>query len=279
MMGPQRSTGMTPWVRRLLVANLVVYLLQLTVFVDPRFLGVFGFDPLAALARPWTFVTYLFLHGGLLHLAFNLLALYLFGRAVEDRMGSATFLAYYLACGLGGAVLSFGFALFTTVPPMIGASAAVYGVMLAYARFWPDDGILIFPFPEPVPAKWVITFAVLLSLVFAVVPARDGIAHLAHLGGFAAGYVFLRVRAWRRDEGLGTTPPELGVLVHPVPRAARHSAPAAPAPPRPPAPRTDRVQAEVDRLLDKISASGLESLTAAERKFLAEMSQRLREPR
>src|SRR2546422_2091275 len=104
-MGPQRMFGMTPWVRRLLVANLLVYLLQRTLFVDPRFQAVFGFTPLLALARPWTFLTYMFLHAGLLHLAFNLLALFVFGPPVEERMGSRAFLGYYLLCGLGGAAL------------------------------------------------------------------------------------------------------------------------------------------------------------------------------
>src|SRR6266550_4607033 len=100
-MGPQRMFGMTPWVRRLFVANLVVFLFQMTIFVDPRFLTMFGFVPLRALAQPWTFLTYMFLHGGPLHLAFNLLALYVFGPEVEERMGGGPFLGYYLLCGVG----------------------------------------------------------------------------------------------------------------------------------------------------------------------------------
>src|SRR5258707_1386275 len=86
-MGPQRMFGMTPWVRRLIVANLVVFLLQVTLFVSPAFIGTLGFSPLAAFRQPWTFVTYMFVHGNLLHLAFNLLALYVFGPDVEERMG------------------------------------------------------------------------------------------------------------------------------------------------------------------------------------------------
>src|SRR5581483_493234 len=86
-MDPQRTLGMTPWVRRLVAANLAVFLLQQTVFVDPRFLAAFGFVPLRALAQPWTFLTYMFLHASFLHLAFNLLALFVFGPSVEERMG------------------------------------------------------------------------------------------------------------------------------------------------------------------------------------------------
>src|SRR5213595_1412402 len=133
-MGPQRIFGMTPWVRRLFVANLVVFLFQMTIFVDPRLLATFGFVPLRALAQPWTFVTYMFLHGGPLHLAFNLLALFVFGPDVEERMGGGPFLAYYLLCGLGGAALSLvlGWS-FGRLNPVVGASAAVYGVLLAFA--------------------------------------------------------------------------------------------------------------------------------------------------
>jgi len=274
MVGAQRSFGMTPWVRRLLVANLLVYLLQVTVFVDPRFLATFGFAPLTALDHPWTFLTYQFLHAGLLHIAFNLLALFVFGPAVEERLGGATFLAYYLGCGLGGAALSFALMLLLPVHVMVGASAAVYGVMLAYAWFWPDDGIFVFPFPEPVPVKWIVTFAVVVSLVLALFSRHDGVAHLAHLGGFGTGAAFLVLRDRRRRGATRDTAPPQGVLVHPHPRE-RH---AAESPPRPPAAAApDRTQAEVDRLLDKISASGIESLTPAERRFLAETSRRLRD--
>src|SRR5207244_3601896 len=105
-MVPQRMFGMTPWVRRLIVANLVVFLLQMTIFVNPWFVATFGFAPLDALARPWTFVTYTFIHANFLHLAFNLLALFVFGPPVEERMGGGAILAYYGLCGLGGAALS-----------------------------------------------------------------------------------------------------------------------------------------------------------------------------
>src|SRR5436190_120812 len=105
-MDSQRMFGMTTWVRRLLVANLLVFLCQQTVLVDPRFQALFGFQPLYALERPWTFVTYMFLHANLLHLAFNLLALFMFGPPVEERMGGRAFVTYYLLCGLGGGARS-----------------------------------------------------------------------------------------------------------------------------------------------------------------------------
>src|SRR3989442_8163671 len=158
-MGPQRMFGMTPWGRRLLVANLLVYLL--------------------------------------LRLAFNLLGLFVFGPPVEERMGSRAFLGYYLLCGLGGAALSFPLMLLRPVDHIVGASAGVYGVMLAFAWFWPNQPIYVFPFPEPVPIKWVVTFAVAVSLVLGLLPGSNGVAHLAHLGGFVTGFLCLKAADWR----------------------------------------------------------------------------------
>jgi membrane associated rhomboid family serine protease len=273
-MGPQRMFGMTPWVRRLIVANLVVFLLQQTIFVDPRFLDAFGFVPLRALAQPWTFVTYMFLHAGLLHLAFNLLALFVFGPSVEERMGGGTYLRYYLLCGLGGAALSFVLTQFRPVELVVGASAAVYGVLLAFAWAWPDQPIYVFPLPEPIPAKWLVIFAAGISLALALFSANDKVAHLAHLGGFATGFLYLKVADWQlgRAERQLRRASQPSVLVHPG-RAARGSD--AEVKPR----RTDRnpAQAEIDRVLDKISANGIESLTPAERRFLTEMSRKMRD--
>src|SRR2546427_3604603 len=118
-MGPQRMYGMTPWVRRLLVANLLVFLLQKTVFL--HLAAELGFAPLQALTHPWTLVTYMFLHGGVAHLAFNLLALYVFGPPVEERLGGRAFIGYYLLCGIGGGGPSLP--MIVVVPPRLGVRA------------------------------------------------------------------------------------------------------------------------------------------------------------
>jgi len=275
----ERTLGMTPWVRRLVVANLVVFLLQHTVFLNLP--SAYGFAPLEAFARPWTFVTYMFVHVGVLHLAFNMLALFWLGSAVEERLGGVAFIGYYLCCGLGGAVLSYALMLVVPVTLVVGASGAIYGVAYAFARFWPDRPMYVFPLPEPVPAKWLVMFLVVLSLVLALLGARDGVAHLAHLGGFAAGFLVLTVQDLRlaRAERHVRRASQPGVLVHPAARAARSGRPDAgrAGVPTRPRPRSgDAPQAEIDRVLDKISAQGMGSLTPAERKFLAEMSRRMR---
>jgi membrane associated rhomboid family serine protease len=282
LMGPPRLYSFTPWVRRLLVANLFVFLFQVTLFTSQGFVKTFGFVPLLALQQPWTFLTYMFLHGGPLHLAFNLLVLFMFGGAVEDRLGSRAFIWFYLLCGMGGAALSF--LLMQLVPisvPIVGASGAIYGVMVAFAWHWPDAPIYLFPFPVPIPAKWLVTFAFAVSLMLALPPfsGGDGVAHLAHLGGMAAGVLYLKAQDMRlgRAERHLRRVSEPSVLVTPAPRGkvARGVGGSAPQPkPRPAA--DDRAHAEIDRVLDKISATGIESLTPAERRFLTEMSRQMR---
>jgi hypothetical protein len=161
--------------------------------------------------------------------------------------------------------------------PVVGASGAIYGVMVAFAWAWPNYPVIIFPFPEPVPAKWLVAILLGLSLLLDWIGLSGGVAHLAHLGGIAAGFTYLKlqdVRLARAEKRLRRTP-DRGVLVQPAARAARGSEPSAPKP-RPSAPAGDRAQVEIDRVLDKISASGIASLTPAERKFLSEQSRRMR---
>jgi membrane associated rhomboid family serine protease len=262
----------TPWVGRLIIANAVVLLLLLTVFTSPALLSRLAFDPAHALARPWTFITYMFVHGGLLHLLGNMLMLFVFGSPVETRMGSRAFLLYYLYCGVGAALLALGLSGLTSIPPFLGASGAVLGLGLAFATFWPDAELILFPFPIPVRARTLVAILAGADVFFAIRSNNsDGIAHVAHLGGLAAGFLFFRLQGLsRRGQSAPPQPVERVVMVQSgVPEASRPM-PAAPVARR--RVNTDPVAAEVDRVLDKISAQGLGSLTPAERRFLDEVA-------
>ncbi len=263
------------WVRRLLVANGIVYLLQLTIFTSPWLVEVFGFRPSAVLAHPWSLLSYAFLHHDFLHIFFNMLALFMFGPMVEDRLGGARFARLYAISALGGAALSLALLPLAGDAVIIGASAAVFGVMLAFVLEWPDAPIFVFPLPIPVKAKWLILFFAAVNVVPLVLQVHDGIAHLAHLGGFAAAFLYLRggavLGSVRRR---GPAVPDTAVLVHPsAVQTARRSGPfggrrrSADA----------KALEEVDRVLDKISAGGLSSLTPQERRFLDEMSKRFKQ--
>lgn len=276
------SPRLTPWVLRLLAANAVVLLLQQTLITSPRFWQWFAFDPGTAFTRPWTFLTYLFLHGSLLHLFANGLGLFIFGPSVERRMGSSRFIAFYLFCGLGGAVLSLLLTGLLPIGPMIGASGAVLGVAVAFAKFHPDATLVLFPIPVPIKARHLVVLLAVLAGLGAI-GGRDDIAHVAHLGGLAFGWLYFVVRGLdARDDlptfseirtrvpvGAGRREPETGdASASTRPAASRPTA-------KPSAPDPRALEAaELDRLLDKISASGIASLTPDERAFLDKMAGR-----
>src|SRR5690606_21372123 len=184
------SPRLTPWVLRLLAANAVVLLLQETLITSPRVTEWLSFDPETAFRRPWSFFSYQFLHGGLLHLLANSLGLFIFGPTVEERLGSSRFLLYYLYCGLGGAVLSLLLSAVMPIGPFIGASGAVLGLAVAFARFNPDATLVLFPIPVPIKAKSLVWIFAGLAVFGALAGGNDGIAHIAHLGGLAFGLLY-----------------------------------------------------------------------------------------
>jgi membrane associated rhomboid family serine protease len=244
----------TPWVKRLLIANVVMFFLQQTV---PGVYAAQVLVPAEILLRPWTIVTYMFLHGGIMHLLFNMLALYFMGPRVEQRLGSNRFLTLYFISGISGALLSFAFARNSAI---IGASGAIFGVMLAFARFWPRDQFLIWGI-IPVEARWLVVGYTVLSLLGAGGIGGAGVAHFAHLGGFVGAFLYLSVLehnagAKKFKRAATAAPPVIDSAVknwRNVDRAGIHAV----------------NRDEVNRILDKISATGLGSLTTQERVFLS----------
>ncbi|HUL70589.1 MAG TPA: rhomboid family intramembrane serine protease [Gemmatimonadales bacterium] len=263
---------LTPVVGRLIAANAVVQLLMSTVLTSARVEELLRFSPDTAFRYPWTFVTYFFVHGGLLHLATNMLALYVFGTPVEARWGSRKFTLYYFYCGIGAAVFSLMLAAVqVTTAPFVGASGAILGVALAFAMLWPDEEIIVFPVPIPIRARTLVIALAALNTFFAVWRPDDGVAHLAHLGGLLFGYLFFRFQ--RLSERRAPVRARLeSVAVQSGTREGQSHTPAS----LRTLPRSggDPVAAEVDRVLDKISAHGIGSLTAEERRFLDEVSKR-----
>jgi len=265
---------LTMWVRRLLTVNAVVYLLSAAIVTGPWFIEVVGFAPQTAAERPWTFLTYMFAHASLLHLAVSSLMLVLFGPAVERRMGSSAFLRYYLLCGLGGPLAAFGLALLTrSVAPFVGASAAVFGVALAFALAWPEARVYVFPLPWPIRAPMLVALLAAMAVMPFLLETRDGVAQLAQLGGFALGFLYLKGGQFLDRR---TALPEGVAPAEPVLVAHQSGGAVAQAPSAPQGPTHDDAAEEMNRVLDKISRRGLSSLTAAERRFLDEVSRQLR---
>ena len=269
---------MTSGVKSLIIANVAVFALQtffgggLTGRLGPltRFLAFIPHEAIFGL-QLWRFVTYMFLHGGLGHIGFNMFALWMFGSQIEARWGRRNFLVYYFVCGLGAAVVYGLFKLFgmETYVPMIGASGAVMGLLLAYGMTYPNS-IILFMFVIPMKAKY---FVILLALIdLWSIPGGGSVANLAHLGGMLTGYIFLRLTipalggglplgslggAWRRYQ----TKRKM--------RVVRRNGQGAGGNGRPDRPDGKPVDPQsIDFILDKISREGLQSLTDEEQEIL-----------
>jgi len=272
------SYRITPWVGRFIIANAVVLLLMMTLFTSREVFQLLQFSPRTAFTRPWTFVSYMFVHGGLLHLLGNMLMLFVFGTAVEGRMGSRNFLLYYLFCGVGAAVFSLLLAGVMPIGAFVGASGAVLGVAVAFAVYWPDAEIIVFPIPVPIKARTLVIGLVALDIIASQLWPNDGVAHLAHVGGALFGYLYFRVQSLsRRSPGAPARTVERVVMVQSGSSEPDRRTPVTPMRPRRRA-DADPVAAEVDRVLDKISEKGISSLTAAERRFLDEVAKQKRKP-
>ena len=268
------SYRITPWVGRLIVANAAVLLLLMTLFTSREIFQTLQFSPRTAFTRPWTFVTYMFVHAGLLHLLANMLMLYVFGTAVESRMGSRNFVLYYLYCGVGAAVFSLLLGGIMPVGAFVGASGAVLGVAVAFAFFWPEAELIVFPIPVPIKARTLVLGLVALDVIGSRLWPNDGIAHLAHVGGALFGFFFFKVQSFaRRSPSEPARTVERVVMVQSGSSEPERHTPVTPMRPRREA-ESDPVTAEVDRVLDKISQRGISSLTPAERKFLDEVARK-----
>jgi len=188
---------MPPVTTALIVANVAVYLLQtllpgLAVPFALWPLGAAQMDPRVGFA-PWQLVTYAFLHGGLFHLAFNMFALYMFGSAIEQVFGGRRYLAYYTVCVVSAAIAQLVVAALTGgLYPTVGASGGVFGLLLAYGMYFPNNRVmLIFP-PIPMRARTFVFVYAAIELVLGVTSSQSGVAHFAHLGGLAGGWLMLR---------------------------------------------------------------------------------------
>lgn len=183
---------MTPWIRRLVIANAAVYLITRYTPVGPILANLMALrpHPLWILKAPWTPITYMFVHANFMHIFFNMLVLFFFGPRLEMRLGGARFIKLYFLSGLAGAVLSMAFLLGPPVP-IIGASGAVYGVLMGFAVLWPRDAIYIWGI-VPVQARWLVGVMTAMTVFLGFGGGQEGVAHFAHLGGFLGGYLYMR---------------------------------------------------------------------------------------
>lgn len=246
----------TPWVMRLIIANVIVFLLTAA---SPLLTDAFMFVPVLILSKPWTIVTYMFLHGGFSHIFFNMLGLFFFGPRLELELGGKNFLLLYFISGIMGAVLSI---FFTPHTAIIGASGAVYGIMLGFAYFWPREKIFIWGV-FPVESRWLVVVMTGFSLYGGFGGSGDGVAHFAHLGGFVGGFLFLRFvdkhtrGAQYQQQFISAQPSSTDIeRWSKIRREGLHEV----------------NREELDRILTKLNTTGAEGLTPTEIAFLNRFS-------
>lgn len=242
-------------VGKLIIANVAVFILQQ--LFRPYFDQLFALQPRAVVENfyIWKIATYMFLHGGVLHLLFNMVVLFFLGTTLEVTWGANRFLKYYLACGVGAGILHM---LISYNSAVIGASGATYGVMMAFAILYPNQ-IVLFMFVFPVKIKYLVAGFMVFDLLMGV-RGSDGIAHFAHLGGALTGLLFFRNELRQRFQFATNAKSKWKATVHE--RQDRNK---------------DRDGANIDSILDKISAKGYENLTTTEKRILENYSRKRNE--
>jgi membrane associated rhomboid family serine protease len=190
---PRISFGgaMTPCVRGIMIATAVVFVIQtLCQLTRIPFNDFFGLIPAMVTGKLyfWQLVTYNFLHGGVFHVLMNMLVLYMFGADVEEFLGFKRFLIYYLICGIGAGIVTVIFSSQTMIP-VVGASGAIYGLLMAYGILFPHRQVL-FMLIFPIKVKWMVLIFIGIEFFGTMDYSRDGISHITHLGGLLFGFVY-----------------------------------------------------------------------------------------
>lgn len=256
--GPMNFQAMSPVIKGLIITNLIVFVLQH--LVGGQFISLFGLVPYRVTHNFWLWqpFTYLFLHAGILHLLFNLFALWMFGMPIESQWGGREFLKYVIICGVGAGLVSV--AVNPSSPyPIIGASGAVYGLLVAFAMLFPEAVVYLYFF-FPIKAKHMAILFCTLEFFASMGSGGGAVARFAHLGGALIGFLYIRywnwaslyIRAFFRE-----------ILSRGGGKRKRRVAEAT----RETTGLVDEV-AEVDRILDKISSYGESALSESERDFL-----------
>ena len=255
--------GLTKAVKYLLLINVGIFILEYA--WGPELIHWLGLTP--ALVKKgyfWQLGTYLFLHGGLFHILFNMFALWMFGCEIEKSWGTREFVKYYFITGIGAGLLTFILSMNSYIPT-IGASGAIFGILVAFAIMFPDRLIYLY-FILPVKAKYLVAFFVVIEFLASFQHTSDGIGHFAHLGGIIVGYLYIKLD-WRKPGifQLSKYPVYLKDLKHTwrIRNFNRKRE------------EEKRLMDRVDQILDKINLVGYGNLTKEEKKILEHASQLL----
>jgi membrane associated rhomboid family serine protease len=187
---------MMPVTQGLLIANIAVYVLQMSGAIEVDSFALWPPGGFESQFEPWQIVTYAFLHGNFAHIFFNMLGLYMFGAEVERLFGSRFYALYYFGCVVSAALCHLAVNAFMGVAPYptVGATGGIYGLLLAFGVYFPHRRVLLLFPPVPLPARVFVLLFAALELVFGVTGTAAGVAHFAHLGGMLGGWLMIQYR-------------------------------------------------------------------------------------
>lgn len=249
----------TPAVKYLILINVGIFILELLFRL--RLSSLFGLTPsLFWHGYIWQPVTYMFLHGGIFHLLINMFILWMFGITLESTWGSRRFLKFFFICGIGAGLLNAAVTPGGLIPT-VGASGAIYGLLMAFGILFPNQLIYIWGI-FPVKAKYFVIGIGAFELLTALSATHSGIAHFAHLGGMLFGLVYMKWTGWRRLLSDWQTEKRREQYMKVVTDHKREK---------------EILLKNVDELLDKINKNGINSLTTEEHERFKEMSQKINE--
>lgn len=248
--------NITEAVKYLIVANAAIFIIQQ--LFHNQIISWFGLIPREIYTKfyLWELVSYMFLHGDILHIIFNMFILWMFGCEVERYWGFRDFMKYFFICGIGGGLFHVILHA-SSIIPVIGASGAVYGILAAFAVLFPDRPIMFFPFPIVIKAKYLVLIFIGISLLFGIWGSQNRIAHFAHLGGMIVGFIYLKFG--RNINVLGEFIKKKNTERKMLFLAKKRR-------------KLQQLRNEVDAILDKINEVGYENLTEKEKKTLKEAS-------
>ena len=259
---PGFGTGfrMTSAVKWLILINVIVFL-AVSIFSGFPWFTLFGMVPTLVTGKLmlWQLVTYMFLHGGLMHLFFNMWILFMFGTAVEKYWGRKQFLTYYFFTGIGAGICSLVTSLNSSIP-VVGASGAIFGLLVAYAMLFPDSIILVF-FILPMKARHAVLLFAAIDLMGALSNPGTGIAYFAHLGGALFGYLYLK-NEWIRLRLYRFAGFNIKGWFKKTQQSRRKKTI------KRKKKQQDDLDSRVDEILDKINRYGIGSITTEERQIL-----------
>ncbi|UCG78549.1 MAG: rhomboid family intramembrane serine protease [Nitrospirota bacterium] len=249
----------TPVVKYLLIVNISLYVL-INLLLDPR--DIFPVIGLIATefwsGAVWQVATYMFLHADFFHILINMLILWMFGTPLESTWGSRQFIKYYIICGLGAGLLHV--LLLSGSPiPAVGASGAIYGLLLAFGILFPNQLIYIWGI-IPVKAKYFVIGIGALELLASVGSSQSGIAHFVHLGGMLFGLVYLKSDGWRRSYSYWRSRKKHRKHLTIVRSRTEEK---------------QNIQLKIDEILDKVNKHGIGSLSSEERKQFEDFSRKI----